>query len=382
VVNGSISGNHHLSFADAKLVGEADGDYAGRSVAVGDIDADGFADIVVGAHGESTNGSMAGAVYLVFGPATGTIDLSTADAKYLAEDDNNHVGWSVATGDTDGDGAGDLLIGAPYRSGYAGAAYLVSGPHSGTFDLGTADAYFTAEDHDDSAGSAVALGDIDGDGLDDVLIGARQGGGTATQSGAVYVVLGPASGTVDLSTYDAKYGGETYHAYLGWSLDTGDVNGDGTEDIIVGAYGAGGTPSTGVGHGAAYVLLGPHSGSQAISVADATVSGDDDWDETGYSVCAADIDGDSVDDFLVGSPGEDRGDTGAGAVSLLYGPVTGSYSISTTDAFLLGEDAQDRSGTALSSGDVDGSGVVDIVVGASETDSITGAAYLILGGGM
>ena len=115
-----------LATAEAMFVGEHEADQAGSAVAAaGDVDGDGHADLLVGAVGEASGG---GAVYLLQGPVTGSIDLAPADAKWIGQ---GHAGWSMAgVGDLDADGLDDLLLGDPLDDSNgidAGAAWLVLG---------------------------------------------------------------------------------------------------------------------------------------------------------------------------------------------------------------------------------------------------------------
>ena len=132
VLSGFVGGEIDLSAADAKLVGEAADDQAGISVSsAGDVDADGHDDLLVGAYNEGSGGSQAGAAYLVMGPVSGEVDLSAADAKLVGEAADDHAGRGVSSaGDVDADGHDDLLVGAYGEASggsEAGAAYLVLG---------------------------------------------------------------------------------------------------------------------------------------------------------------------------------------------------------------------------------------------------------------
>ena len=112
-----------LSHADARLVGEGDGDHSGWSVAAGgDIDGDGFDDILVGAYEDDQGGDFAGAVFVFYGPVTGSINLNLADAKLVGEEAFDHAGWSVASaGDLNRDGHDDILVGAYGRQSSKGS---------------------------------------------------------------------------------------------------------------------------------------------------------------------------------------------------------------------------------------------------------------------
>ena len=154
-----------------------------------------------------------------------------------------------------GDGWDDLLVGARGEDSSTGAVYLVLGPVSGTVDLGAADAKLTGEAEFDYAGGSVSgAGDVNGDGWDDLLVGAPYEDSGGSGAGAAYLVLGPVSGTVDLAAANAKLTGEAGSDWAGYSVSgAGDVNGDGSDDLLVGAYGE---DTGGSDAGAAYLVLG------------------------------------------------------------------------------------------------------------------------------
>jgi hypothetical protein len=180
-------------------------------------------------------------VYLVLGPASGTLDLSAADAKFVGENEEDWAGCSLAMGDVDGDGGVDVLIGAIFVDDAgdedAGMVYLEIGPASGTHHLSSADGMLVGESGYDHAGSAVATGDVDGDGVEDVLIGARNFDTVEGYTGAAYLVFGPVSGRLKLTAADATFAG-MIDSDAGYSVATGDVDGNGIEDVLVGADGS------------------------------------------------------------------------------------------------------------------------------------------------
>jgi len=362
-VEDSFGGELSLSTADAKILGEASGDLSAYWVAMGDMDADGLDDLLIGAVHESTGGTHAGAAYLVLGTLSGTTSLTTADAKLVGEYDSDYAGSSVAVGDINADGVGDMLIGALWESTvgtYSGAAYLVLGPVSGTHDLASADAKLLGVAAMDYTGRTVAAGDVSGDGQDDFLVGADVADQGGTASGAVYVVQGPVSGTVDLTVADALLVGENASDYAGDALTSADLDGDGIDDILVGAPWE---DSGASGAGALYSVLGPVVGTIDLSVADAKLVGEAASDLAGTSVATGDVNADGTLDIIVGAPWQDGGGySSTGAGYLVLGPVSGTQSLSLADATLLGEGQDHYMGRTVEAGDIDANGYDDILL--------------------
>ena len=329
---------------------------------------------------------------------------SLGDAAYTfvgaAEYDEAAVAVAAA-GDVDGDGIGDILI-AGYHTR---AAYLVPGSSLGsstTIDLSEADYTFRGIF---STGWALAsAGDVDGDGLDDILIGVQGDSAGGYWAGAAHLILGSSLGsssTIDLADSDYKFVGE--YGCIDWGLcsdyagaavaSAGDVDGDGLDDIIIGAEQYGGAMDA---TGAAYVILGSslgHSSTIDLSDADYKLIGED-WGDffefAGSAVSSAgDVDGDGLDDILIGATGAGDGSTGPGVwrsppgvVSLILGSSLGSSAIvdlSDADYKFIGEGENDWAGSAVApAGDFDGDGLDDFLIGAFQND-YSGSAYLVLG---
>ena len=258
--------------------------------------------------------------------STTTINLSAADYIFQGENPNTYAGYTVAAaGDVDGDGLSDILIAAIGEDSYAGAVYLILGSSIGnnnTISLANADYKFTGESAWDRAGEKglSSAGDVDGDGLDDILIGAYQHSSNGATIGAGYLILGSSLGsTATVSLTDADY------------KFSGQINGD-------------------------------YAGREVAG--------------------AGDLDGDGLDDLLIGAAGERTNAHTAGAVYIVLGSSLGSTSninLTVADYIFYGESAYDQAGNAVcSAGDVDGDGLSDLLIGSVGEDSgaiEAGAAY-------
>ena len=340
-----------------RMNGEAEGDYTGRAVnAAGDINGDGFDDIILSSIDAESNGSpFAGRSYVVFGKRTfdATVELATLNGengfKILGADGDDYSGQSVSgAGDIDGDGFGDLLIGAPNAGpagrDYSGVTYLFFGKARGfdprlnlaTFDRNDGSVIVGAAGGDYAGAAVAAAGDFNRDGLDDMVIGAHGADPNGESSGIAYILFGSAARfdpTVDLATLESsggvRIGGENSDHLFGSAVaGGGDINGDGFDDVIIGAEGA---DQNGTSSGAAYVIFGHAALAPEIDLADLDgrtgfkLAGENSADFFGASVATAgDVNGDGLDDVIIGAYGAEPHGTSSGSAYLVFG-TTGMF---------------------------------------------------------
>ncbi len=392
IVYGPISGAYNLSLSDGKVEGAAGQDRLGSSLSiVGDVDDDGYDDVLIGAFGVDIGGAVAGAAYLVTGPISGVISSESATASLFGELAGDRAGSAVAGGsDYSGDGQADLLIGAYNAQGTegapsAGAVYMVLGTTTGSVNLSFADTAMLGEQAGDWAGYSVAdAGDVNADGVADIIIGAPFLHPDGIYVGGAYVVFGPPdSGEMTLGDADRRYLGINNGDRAGYSVaGAEDVNGDGRDDLLIGAPN---NDSGAAESGAAYLVSGSAS-SGSLSGALATFVGEDGHDYSGSDVDGAgDIDRDGRNDVVIGAAREDYSDSDAGAAYIYLGPLTGTLSLTDANGKIVGAAADDYLGSAVSrAGDVNRDGYMDVIVGVQGDDTLgtnAGGAYMLFGSG-
>jgi len=318
---------------DVTLVGADADDAFGTSVAsAGDLNADGYSDVVVGAP-DSDGASMtdSGMAIIYFG---GSAMDSTADAKVVGEAASDNLGSSVASaGDMNGDGYCDVIVGAPGNNangGGSGEAYIFFG--GAVLDV-TPDATWAGPSSMDIFGaSGSSAGDSHGDGYCDALVGAPGVMVIMGKLGKAYVYNGGASLGTEANVTMSGAG----EALFGCSVSAaGDVNGDGFCDVIIGAENR--------NFGEAYLFYG---GSPMNNGTDATIAGEAAGDLLGCSVSSAgDVNGDGFSDVIVGAKGNDAGgNAGSGEVYIFYG---GSPMNTSPDVTLAGEASGDAFGSCV-----------------------------------
>jgi len=417
-------------------------DHSGWSVSgAGDVNGDGLHDVVIGAPFDSTDAKWVGSAYVVYGQPNGqatNIDLATAldpattGFKIDGLGTRSFIGWAVSgAGDVNGDGKDDVIVSADFADTLGrntnGAAYVIYGKGNGAaenIDLGnplvpTSNGFAVngAADGDGIGASVSAAGDVNGDGLADVIIGApwtysNFGAGTS------YIIYGtPTADATNIDLADGldptsngflvsgtpfPMGTEEYES-AGYSVSgAGDINGDNLDDVIIGAPTIAFDESTQTG--SAYVVYGKTNGSAAnIDLADTAlnpastglkITGAAVGDNAGNAVSGAgDVNDDGFDDVLVGAwHASNNGLNEAGSSYVIYGAADQSASnidlatpldAATTGIQFDGGAEHDHVGAAVSGAfDMNGDGASDIIIGAPYANTNaehSGASYVIFG---
>lgn len=403
-----------------RLEGATTNDQFGAAIGrAGDVNGDGYHDIIIGAPGADLGEiEQVGEAYVILGKATfaATLKVGALNGsngfRLTGDIEGGQAGASVSgAGDLNGDGYEDMMVGAPEatvgQKEAAGQVYVVFGRSGFPVDIplnslnGQTGFIVSGGDAEDGLGNAVAAGgDVNGDGYGDLLASAwKTDRGNDNDAGVVYVVFGATAfpNALDVGDLDGANGsrleGIDEGDRAGRSVGgAGDVNGDGYADIIIGS------PFAGNLTGESYVVFGAATFPANRKLADLDggngfrVTGAAANSQAGASVAGAgDVNGDALDDLLIGAPGAgERSLRFAGQSFIVFGKKSfdGVVDLANLDGGgiqLNGGGGGDQSGQAVSgAGDTNGDGFEDILIGAPKagtpTAGDTGASYLVFGG--
>jgi hypothetical protein len=336
----------------------------------GDVNGDGYDDVVVGAPGYDNGQANEGAAFVYYGSSSG---LSTTP-NWMAESNQSGAEfshWVAPAGDVNGDGYDDIIVGAWfYDHGQynEGAAFVYHGSPTGL----SPSADWMAEGNQSGVyfGCAVdTAGDVNGDGYDDVIVGAVHYNGR----GRAFVYYGSSTGLSTTPAWTAD--GSHSNAWFGrWVSQAGDVNGDDYDDVIVGAY----LQTNGqYQEGAAFVYHGSAAGLSAA--ADWSMESNQSDARIALVNEAGDVNSDGYEDVIIGSPGYDNGQIDEGLLFVYHGSATG---LGTEPAWTVESNGPGaRLGASSGAGDINGDGYDDVVAGAYlyTNGQSEGAAWAYLG---
>lgn len=366
--------------------GEEEGDEIGyRSVLVGDMDGDGLIDAMIDS---KKYGSNAGAVYLT-NANTPTGSLSNATWSWKMPNSNSSFGSRLLPiGDVDADGLDDVLVSATYfdtPNKNIGAVFVLRGSEVNVSDNPLEGTFKTGKGKNDLFGASMAkIGDADGDGIDELLISAPQEDDTGNNSGNIYLmnisdIIDPALELDDCTVFQGELSNDKAGERV---FRAGDVNDDGYKDFFILSITH---PNDNGLDGLLYLINGKSTFSQVSSLGDSEAKFHNDLSNSGFATdveAVEDMNGDGVDDFLIGSPFADVPSSNRGHVLGYYGgDLSGTHNISTSAGFLLHGSAsnEDLGYSIVSAGDRNGDNLTDLWIGAPGNNGDRGAIYLFSG---
>jgi len=351
--NAGDSGNETSGLIGNRYNGHAAGEQFGTcTVGAGDLNADGYPDIAISAFAYGNN---KGRVYIYLG--SNDVDKNE-DVVISGESEGDRFGFSLSSaGDFNGDGFDDLLVGA-YNYATTGKAYLYLG--GSKFD-NFPDAVFLNNSPNSFFGTSVACaGDVNGDGYSDIIVGAN---GNNSNNGTAYIYFG---GSVINPDADIIIDGTAASFFGSTVAGIKDMNGDGYDDVVIGEY-----PFS-TNDGRAFVFLG---GSSMDTVSDLTLTGNSDQ-KLSRSIAGGDVNGDGYSDLIIGCPGAA---SSFGLVIIYYG----SASLDSQSDQLLYPESSATAGSfgfSIAAADINGDCFDDVIVGAYTNNTATGKVYGFCGG--
>lgn len=395
------SGDIMVDVADFMSFGEVGSDQMASHIESADMNGDGHQDLIVSAHNSSRSVTDGGAVYIINGPIMPSVGGIESQASVIISGtiDEGMAGISMGTADFDDDGMDDLIIGASraevdgVSTGAAGQVHIFYGDLTDDIDAEDADATIYASLGPQRLGEDIhSGGDIDGDGLPDLALGSTRLGTHAYRAGGVLLFTGSTerlSGSISADDCDTEISSTQSQMAFGSAVQfIGDTNGDGLDDLLVGAPG---TNENGTNAGAAMLFLGDttlySTGLSRIHTsANATYHGESGQNKAGTAIAGLnDVDDDGYTEFAIGAPFNDTVTTNAGAAYLMIDPDrTGVHElVDAADTVFYGTRSGDRVGESFAgNNDLDNDGILDLIIGAPGVDldaTSHGAGYVLYG---
>jgi hypothetical protein len=366
-----FSGTYGLEDADALVLAPGHDTYAANVLAAGDVTGDGTTDLLVA---NVLGGNTHGGVYVVPSAPDGEVGLDDLAYEIASGALTRGAGRSLGVGDVDGDGFQDVGVGAPWVDEGRDGQFVLYGPLSGDVDLPTDhDAALTCGAPSNFCGHGSDLGDVNGDAVADAVSSANQDDTMADGAGKLFVEFGPITGDVDLdSEADVEIFGVRPRSFPGKIVKAGaDFDGDGIGDLVASAsYDDTGGPFA----GAAYVVFGP---MEIATLADATMLvGHQANAFAAETIAAGDVDGDGFADVAASYDLPSPGGT-----YVARGPFPGStVDLALSEIVIEATTPTETFGVGLGFGDVDADGDDELLIGDPKRDSEAqwaGMTYLV-----
>jgi hypothetical protein len=340
--------------ADIKITGAATGDNFGSALVTGDLNGDTAADLVVGAI-YFPNNNQIGRVYIFKNDGTYASAAGSADNIITGEQGSDLLGGTLAAGDFNADGKVDLAVGAPEYFEKTGRTYVFYANSTISGSVSNADVVITGESTEDSFGGILLPGDFNADGKTDLAVGAELYPNW-NELGRVYIFYNDGTYPTSASSADAVITGERNGCYFGSALAAGDLNADGKTDLVVGSWEY---PSWSE-NGRVYIFYNDGSYTATASTADAIINYEGSGDGFGYSLATGDFNDDDRIDLAVGAHYYSNWDEN-GRVYLFYND--GSYPTNASSADVeITDDNWSEFGMKLMSGDFNDDGKTDLAV--------------------
>ncbi|MFZ3031528.1 MAG: FG-GAP-like repeat-containing protein, partial [Candidatus Moraniibacteriota bacterium] len=350
--------------ADVTITGDVADDSFGYALVSGDFNADSKIDLVVSALGYSTS---TGRAYIFYNDGSIPTTAATADVTITGGATVDQFGASLVAGDFNADGETDLAVGANNYSSGTGRVYIFHNDGSIPTTAATADVTITGGAIVDTFGASLTAGDFNADGKTDLAIGAS---GYSSYTGRAYIYYNDGSIPTTAGTADVTITGGAGDDKFGVSLISGDFNTDGKTDLVVGANNYASTT------GRAYIFHNDGSIPTTAATADVTITGEAGGDQFAASFAAGDWNADGKTDLVISAYGHSAGG-GTGRTYIYYNDGSIPTTAATADVTITGEATFSYFGYALSSGDFNTDGKIDLAIGAYGYSTSTGRVYII-----
>ncbi|MDZ4385114.1 MAG: FG-GAP-like repeat-containing protein, partial [Candidatus Moranbacteria bacterium] len=356
---------NNLAGDELKITGESSGGYfGGGTPTAGDFNSDGRVDLAVGAY--YANGS--GKIYIFYNDGSISNSAALADVIITGEA-SSRFGVSIAAGDFNSDGRMDLAVGGDYYITQTGRTYIFYNDGSYPTEAASADAIITGTATTDRFGQVLAAGDFNSDGRTDLAVGAPLYG---SNNGRAYIFYNDGSYPAAAIDADIQIAAEGINDYFAIKIAVGDLDSDGIDDLIIGAYYYNSYT------GRAYIFYNDGSIPTLAADANAIITGEGTLNNFGTNLACSDFNSDGRTDLIVSAP---QYATYTGRAYIFYNDGSIPTSAADADVIITGESIYNNFSSSFAIGDFNSDGRADLAVGAIRYNTYTGRAYIFYNDG-